>query len=119
MLSLHHNNMRQVLDLKLKKQGLSATDEAKDVAIKISARKRDRPNFGNAGAVENLILRTKGQHKRRSQNDIPNFDPDAIFLPQDFDEKHVRGSGPKPAVESSLQIQWVVKDSSACYNIAS
>ncbi len=86
--------LKQVLDLKLKKQGLGATDVAKDVAIKILARERDRPNFGNAGAVENLISRAKeGEHKRRSQNDNPNFDPDVMFLPRDFDEEYDRGSG--------------------------
>lgn len=83
----------KILDLKLKKQGIGATDETKHVAVKILARERDRPNFGNAGAVENLISRAKeGEHKRRSQNGISNFDPDVVFLPQDFDEKYNRGS---------------------------
>lgn len=85
--------LRQILELKLKKQGLEATDEAVDVAIKILGRERDRPNFRNAGAVENLISRAKeGEHKRRSQNGISNFDPEVVFLPQDFDEKYNRGS---------------------------
>lgn len=85
--------LRKILDLKLKKQGIGATDEAKHVAVKILARERDRPNFGNAGAVENLISRAKeGEHKRRSQNGTSNFDPDVVFLPQDFDEKYDRGS---------------------------
>ena len=86
--------LKQVLDLKLKKQGLEATDEAKKIAIKILARERDRPNFGNAGAVENLISRAKeGEYKRRSLTNASSFDPTVIFLPQDFDEKHDRGSG--------------------------
>ena len=85
--------LRKILDLKLKKQGIVATDEAKHVAIKILARERDRPNFGNAGAVENLISRAKeGEHKRRSQKGIWNLDPEVVFLPQDFDENYNRGS---------------------------
>ncbi|OAG34097.1 hypothetical protein AYO21_11766 [Fonsecaea monophora] len=47
--------LRQILDFKLKKQGLDATDEAKDVVIGILSKTRDRPNFVNAGEVENLI----------------------------------------------------------------
>lgn len=86
--------LRQVLDLKLSKQGLDATEEAKKVAIKVLARERDRPNFGNAGAVENLISHAKQlEHKRRSLTHPPTFDPDVTFLPQDFDEEHGRASG--------------------------
>ena len=85
--------LKQVLDWKLKKQGLDATDEAKKVAIEVLARERDRPNFGNAGAVENLISRAKElEHKRRSLTNAVNFDPDVKFLAQDFDEKYDRGS---------------------------
>ncbi|KAL9637354.1 MAG: hypothetical protein Q9164_002237 [Protoblastenia rupestris] len=85
--------LRKILDLKLKKQGIGVTDEAKHVAIKILARERDRPNFGNAGAVENLISRAKeGEHKRRSQKGISNLDPEVVFVPQDFDENYNRGS---------------------------
>ena len=51
--------LRQILELKLKKQGLGVMDEAVDIAIKILGCERDRPNFGNAGAVENLISRAK------------------------------------------------------------
>lgn len=86
--------LRQVLDLKLNKQGLNAADEAKKVAIEVLARERDRPNFGNAGAVENLISRAKElEHKRRSSTSASSFDPDVTFLAHDFDEKHDRGSG--------------------------
>jgi hypothetical protein len=48
-----------VLDLKLRKQDLKATDKTKKVAIEVLARERDRPNFGNIGAVENLLSRAK------------------------------------------------------------
>jgi len=47
-------DLMRILDLKLGKQGLNATDEAKKTALEVLARERDRPNFGNAGAVENL-----------------------------------------------------------------
>jgi hypothetical protein len=51
--------LREILDSKLKKQDLSATDAAKDVAMELLGRERNRPNFGNGGAVENLLGQTK------------------------------------------------------------
>ena len=101
--------LRKILDLKLKKQGIMATDEAKHVAIKILALERDRPNFGNAGAVENLISRAKeGEHKRRSQKGILNLDPEVVLLPQDFDENHNRGS------QAETSCQELFKDIVGC-----
>jgi hypothetical protein len=44
-----------ILNLKLQQQNLQATDAGKQVAIKVLSRQRNRPNFGNGGAVENLL----------------------------------------------------------------
>jgi hypothetical protein len=85
--------LRQILDFKLKQQGLDATDGAKDVVIGILSKTRDRPNFGNAGEVENLIGRAKAHHQTRSQSSaMDNEDPDVLFLPQDFDPDFDRAS---------------------------
>lgn len=79
--------LREILELKLQKQGLDATDEAKDVAIGLLSRARDRPNFGNAGDVENLISHAKGQEqKRRAAAGPTKQGAEVVFLPQDFDE---------------------------------
>ena len=79
--------LREILNLKLKAQGLDATDEAKDVAIHILSRLRDQPNFGNAGEVENLISRAKeNEQKRSSSMDPGERVTDIVFLPQDFDK---------------------------------
>jgi hypothetical protein len=87
-------DLRQVLDYKLKKQGLKASEEAKRAAIEVLARERDRPNFGNAGAVENIISRAKEQEqKRTSATGAVDFNPEIAFLPQDFDEDYDRASG--------------------------
>ena len=87
--------LRQILELKLKKQGLDATEEAKDVAISILARARDRPNFGNAGEVENLLSHAKAaeQKRRSSMSGTAGARNTAqiTFLPQDFDENFDRG----------------------------
>ncbi|KAJ2983613.1 hypothetical protein NUW58_g6220 [Xylaria curta] len=82
-------DLMRILDLKLKKQGLKATDEAKQAAIEVLARERDRPNFGNAGAVENIISRAKElEQKRASAAGTDSIDPDITFIPQDFNEDY-------------------------------
>jgi hypothetical protein len=83
--------LKQILDLKLRDQGLGATEEAKRVAIGVLSRARDRPNFGNAGDVENLISHAKAQEqKRRSAEGSTTDSAEVVFLPQDFDEEFDR-----------------------------
>jgi len=76
----------EILNLKLKLQHLTATDAAKHVAIEVLSRARNRPNFGNAGEVENLLSQAKGRFQTR-QKLLPvkqrSFEPG--FEPQDFD----------------------------------
>ena len=81
----------KILNLKLNNQNLEATDEAKKVAIEILSRGRNRPNFGNAGEVENLISEAKARSVRRRQQ-IPGAERprDIVFEPQDFDPNHKR-----------------------------
>ena len=87
-------DLMRVLDLKLRKQGLKAMEDAKRVAIEVLGRERDRPHFGNAGAVENLISRAKElEQKRTSAAGSHNVNPDITFLPQDFDEDYDRAVG--------------------------
>ncbi|KAI0965474.1 P-loop containing nucleoside triphosphate hydrolase protein [Xylaria arbuscula] len=84
-------DLKLILDFKLRKQGLKATEEAKQAAIEVLARERDRPHFGNAGAVENIISRAKElEQKRSSAAGAGNVNPDITFLPQDFDEDYHR-----------------------------
>lgn len=84
-------DLMRVLDDKLNKQGLRATESARTVAIEVLARQRDRPNFGNGGAVENMISRAKElEQKRTSVAGTENADPYITFLPQDFDEDYDR-----------------------------
>ncbi|KAI1303510.1 P-loop containing nucleoside triphosphate hydrolase protein [Xylaria venustula] len=85
----NNEDLKRILDFKLRKQGLKATEEAKQAAIEVLARERDRPHFGNAGAVENIISRAKElEQKRTSATGAGNFNPDITFLPQDFDEDY-------------------------------
>src|SRR5260221_12117238 len=58
----NNDELREIMDHKLKVQDLSATDAAKDVAIEVVSRSRNRPNFGNAGELENLLSVAKNNH---------------------------------------------------------
>jgi hypothetical protein len=81
----------KILNLKLNNQNLGATEQAKKVAIEMLSRGRNRPNFGNAGEVENLISEAKARCVRRRQ-EIPAAERprDIIFELQDFDPDHNR-----------------------------
>ncbi|KAF9004594.1 P-loop containing nucleoside triphosphate hydrolase protein [Cyathus striatus] len=68
-------------------QDLEATDEAKRVAIEYLSRERNRPNFGNGGAVENIL----GTAKYRCQSRQISSDIDIILQPEDFDPDFNRG----------------------------
>ncbi|KAF8543307.1 P-loop containing nucleoside triphosphate hydrolase protein [Trichophaea hybrida] len=85
--------LRQILELKLKQQGLHATEHAKRVAGEVLARNRVRPNFGNAGEVENAISQAKVRYQTRISK-IPAFHRpvDVVFEPQDFDPEFARGA---------------------------
>ncbi|KAJ6576430.1 hypothetical protein DFH09DRAFT_1149320 [Mycena vulgaris] len=85
--------LREILDLKLKEQDLKATDPAKIVALEVLGRARHRPNFGNAGEVENLLGQAKTRHATRHLG-LPaqNRPVEIIFEPRDFDADFDRGA---------------------------
>ncbi|KAJ7773271.1 P-loop containing nucleoside triphosphate hydrolase protein [Mycena metata] len=87
------SELREILDSKLGKQQLDATLAAKDVAIEVLSRARNRPNFGNGGEVENLLGIAKKRYQTR-QDSLPrqNRSFDVIFQPQDFDPEFDRSS---------------------------
>jgi hypothetical protein len=75
--------LRNILDSQLKMQELSATDTAKDVAMELLSRERNRPTFGNGGAVEYLLGQAKTRHIARIRGSrSPSV---VVFEPQDFD----------------------------------
>lgn len=78
--------LKEILESKLRQQKLEATEEAMTVAMEVLARARCRPGFGNAGEVENLISRAKAQHQKRHIGyEASNDSCDMVFEPQDFD----------------------------------
>lgn len=81
------------MELKLKQQDLDATEPAKNVAIELLARMRNRPNFGNGGEVENAITQAKTRAlARRGRMPASERPIDITFEPEDFDPDYNRGS---------------------------
>ncbi|KAH0495908.1 hypothetical protein TgHK011_009433 [Trichoderma gracile] len=79
------DGLRQVLDLKLKASGFTTTGEGKRAALDVLIRERNRANFGNGGAIENLLSKAKssyqkrltaGKCKKKSQLEAEDFDED-------------------------------------------
>jgi hypothetical protein len=104
--------LKEILDLKLNNQCLEATDEAKYVAIQVLSRLRDRPNFGNAGEVENLISRAKeSEQKQMLAMDATTRGAEVIFLPQDFDKDFDR------TMESTARFQDLFGDVVGCKSL--
>lgn len=60
-----NEDLLDILDLKMKKQGVDAKPAARLAAIEVLEQQRNQPNFGNGGAVENLLGRAiLNMHKR-------------------------------------------------------
>ena len=49
------DELREIMGYKLKRRHLTSLDAATNVAIEILSCARNRPNFGNAGELENLL----------------------------------------------------------------
>ncbi|KAJ4019062.1 hypothetical protein NW752_004802 [Fusarium irregulare] len=83
----------KVLDLKLKKEKLTTTDKAREVAMEVLKRASVRPNFGNGGEVDNLLSKAiLARSSRIAKEKNPDIeDLDAVPLePQDFDADYDR-----------------------------
>lgn len=82
------DELKMILDMKLKEQGYDATDQAKRVAMDMLNRARNRPNFGNGGEVDNILGTAKSRHQSRlSQNKSSSA---STFEALDFDENFDR-----------------------------
>jgi hypothetical protein len=94
------SELQEILNFKLQSQGLGADAMAVKVAIDVLGRLRMGLNFGNGGAVENLISKAKSNFQQR-QSRLTEADRsiDFNFAPEDFDPDYDRGSG----AETNLQ----------------
>jgi len=100
------------MNYKLKVQDLSATDAAKDIAIEVLSRLRNRPNFGNAGELENLLSVAKNNYQKRMSH-LPHSSrsADILFEPQDFDPDYERSAN------ATSNLKELFKDVVGCEKI--
>jgi DNA polymerase III delta prime subunit len=89
------DELRTILDLKLKQQGYQVTDQAAQVAMEMLDRARNRPNFGNAGEIDILLDATKARHQRRISRNKTRKEPkstgsNTLLEARDFDENFDR-----------------------------
>lgn len=95
-----------ILDLKLGEQGYDITDRARRVVSEMLERARNRPHFGNAGEIDNLLNAAKMHHQRRLVSD-------AILDAVDFDENFDR------ADRSDTSVLKMFEGVVGCENIVS
>eukprot|EP01119_Soliformovum_irregulare_P010112 TRINITY_DN246_c2_g1_i4.p1 TRINITY_DN246_c2_g1~~TRINITY_DN246_c2_g1_i4.p1 ORF type:complete len:1439 (-),score=659.73 TRINITY_DN246_c2_g1_i4:48-3890(-) len=76
------NQLMQILNLKLSAKGISANFKAKMAAIEELENQKKFPNFGNGGAVENMISAAILNFQQRIGNG--NFNSKVEMIPEDF-----------------------------------
>ncbi|KAH7122786.1 P-loop containing nucleoside triphosphate hydrolase protein [Dendryphion nanum] len=79
----------KILDIKLQEQGFGATNQAKQVAMDVLRRARNRPNFGNGGEVNILLDKAKLHHQKNLSGGKTKLKD--TFEPFDFDPEFDRG----------------------------
>ena len=108
------SELQEILQMKLRNQGLGATTNAVTTAIDVLSRARNGLNFGNAGDVENLISEAKRNYQaRQSIRPAAQRSTDFVFEPQDFDLNYNRASG------AEMNLQELFKDVIGCQSIIS
>lgn len=94
-------DLGKILDMKLEKEKLVATNKAREVAMEVLKRAMARPNFSNGGEVDNLLSKAISSRVRRISKEMSttvngeekeeDVDLDAYHIePQDFDPDHDR-----------------------------
>lgn len=95
--------LREILDSKLKDQGYTAQDDAKKVAMEVLARARNHRNFGNAGEIDILLSRAKELQQGRLASCTDEYDP-FLLESQDFDTDFDRPT------QAEIRIRDLFKD---------
>lgn len=95
--------LREILDLKLKESSYTAPDDAKKVAMEVLARARNHRNFGNAGEIDILLNRAKELQQGRLAACTEEYDP-FLLESQDFDTDFERPT------QAEVRIRDLFKD---------
>lgn len=97
------DELREILDLKLKESSYTAPDDAKNVAMEVLARARNHRNFGNAGEIDILLNRAKELQQGRLASCTEEYDP-FLLESQDFDTDFERPT------QAEVRIRDLFKD---------
>lgn len=96
----------KVLDLKMKKQSLRASSEARAVALNVLKLAKQRPNFGNGGEIDNLLSRAMLSFQRRFSTvaieDRSNMAREGLLIAEDFDPEYLRGRYAETEMDQDL-----------------
>lgn len=82
--------LEEILDLKLKEQGFGVTARAKQVAMEVLGRARNRPNFGNGGEINIMLDKAKLLHQKNLSQDKTKLKD--TLEPFDIDPDFDRGA---------------------------
>jgi hypothetical protein len=103
--------MAVIFDAKLENIGFKATDRAREVALGMLQRARNRPHFGNAGEVDIVLDRAKLIQQKRTARD--GAAAKSMFEAQDFDADFDRID------RATTNVAMLFKDTVGCESIVS
>lgn len=98
--------LEEIMNLQMKEQDLSASEEALPVVRELLGRALMRPIFSNAGEVESMLSKAKLSYEARylglkvSERPVKSFD--VVLQPEDFDPDFQRGLGDESSCKELL-----------------
>lgn len=102
--------LKKVLKLKLQEQGMTATGRAIDAAMECLQRSRNRPHFGNAGEVDNLLNAAKLRNLQRlGKGGAKAGRFDAVDLDPDFDRSRQAGTNVQMLFKDVVGQEKIIK----------
>ncbi|KAI1386218.1 P-loop containing nucleoside triphosphate hydrolase protein [Hypoxylon trugodes] len=105
------DELRKILDLKLRQQGFKADEATKRVVMDVLRRARNRPNFGNAGEVDIILDQAKERQQQRISLKFPGAKNVDVLAPEDIDPDFDRGE------RAGTNIRMLFKDVIGCDDI--
>ena len=84
--------LRQILDTKVRDQGFTMTDQARQVALEMLSRARNHLNFGNAGEIDIILGKAKESQQARLVKQTEKCDDPFLLESQDFDTDFERSN---------------------------
>ncbi|KAI0020648.1 P-loop containing nucleoside triphosphate hydrolase protein [Xylariomycetidae sp. FL0641] len=106
-----NDELRQILELKLKQQGFGATEQAKTVALEMLDRARNRPNFGNGGEIDIILDASKARHQARLSGGKTTATStlEALDFDENFDRAERNDTNVQVLFEGSVGAEGIVK----------